>query len=226
MFHKIWKPFLAGSFVSVAVATNIYFHKKRNQSASHQKITLELSQNIIRITGELDWNTEQDIRRQLKKIPSESEIKLILTTPGGDNIVTQIIFRLLLNHPGGYIAYVKEESYSGGTIIVLGAKEIVMDNYSLLSKIDPQISADGHYTYSALDKNIIENPLGNRMKESLNLVEYHVKLTSYPNEVKNKIIEELIYSEYPHGKVYDYNECHEIGLRVRRPTNDELRFFE
>lgn len=181
---------------------------------------------IIRLDGEIGDNTEKAIVECIRKIPLESEIKLVLTTPGGftDNI--QVILRLLLNHQGGYVAYIRNRAMSGGTIIALGAKEIVMDDYSFLGKIDPiiRLLKNDYYMHSVI-KQTNKNYDKEICKYYLNLTNDLVDMTFYSSQVKDEIKKEMIYSEYPHCRVFGFTDSQKIGLNVRRPSDAELRLF-
>src|SRR6056297_3123804 len=77
------------------------------------------------------------IRKYLDKIDKNKVITLVINTNGGSLSNLEKILKLLLKHPAGYRVFVKDECYSAGAFVVLGAKEIIMNKNSYIGKIDP-----------------------------------------------------------------------------------------
>src|SRR5579883_2026604 len=86
--------------------------------------------------------------KKIKEMSPDKPIKLVLCTNGGNVVHCEKMLKQLRKHPRGYVAYIKNECFSAGTILALGANEIVMKDDSYLGKIDPQISSKS--TYSAI----------------------------------------------------------------------------
>lgn len=67
-------------------------------------------------------------------------LDLILQTPGGDMAATESLIQYLRSMFGTNIrAFIPQIAMSGGTMIALAAREIVMGKHSNLGPIDPQI---------------------------------------------------------------------------------------
>jgi hypothetical protein len=134
---------------------------------------------------------------------------------------------------------------SAGTMIALGAKEIVMLNHeSFLGKVDPgwgetrmvhvlkavdQIKAEKNANGKRSREVMMD--LSDRMqvckamesKNELNIVMALLGLTPKLEEI---IKEHFIYSELPHEHRFDFEMCRNLGLQVRNPNEDELKYFE
>lgn len=68
-------------------------------------------------------------------------LDLILHTPGGEVAATESLIRYLIDvFEGNIRAFVPQIAMSGGTMIALACKEIVMGRQSNLGPIDPQMS--------------------------------------------------------------------------------------
>lgn len=73
-------------------------------------------------------------------VQRERGLDLILHTPGGDLAATEAIIDYLHSVYGGDIrAFVPQLAMSGGTLMALSCKEIVMGRQSSLGPVDPQI---------------------------------------------------------------------------------------
>ena len=191
------------------------------------KIVTLKNDNTIVINGSIKYCVRDDFYKIIKKIPGTTKINLILSTTGGLLSDCQNILKLLLNHPAGFDVYIKHYAMSGGTIIALGAKEIIMDKHSLLGKIDALHKQDEEYsTHAIIRMDPNKKYKHEYSKYTINLIEYLVGLTSYPSETKGKIKQEMLYSEYIHCRMFDFDECLKIGLNVRRPKDDELELLD
>ena len=111
-------------------------------------------------------------------------------------------------------------------MIALGAGEIIMDKHSFLGKIDPLFTHDKYLQLAIIEKDQSKKYKKEFSKYLINTIEDLVNLTAYSPEIKDKIKQELIYSEYVHDKSFDYNDCVRIGLNVRRPRDNELELFK
>ena len=67
-------------------------------------------------------------------------LDLILHTPGGDVAATESLIDYLYSlYKGDIRAFIPQLAMSGGTLMALSCKEIVMGNHSSIGPIDPQI---------------------------------------------------------------------------------------
>ena len=61
----------------------------------------------------------------LDQIPLDKIVNIVLTTRGGAATSCEKILKNLKKRPLGYNAYIRQECYSAGAIIALGAREIL-----------------------------------------------------------------------------------------------------
>jgi len=74
------------------------------------------------------------------EVKREAGLDLILHTPGGDVAATESIIDYLRSlYEGNIRAIIPQLAMSGGTLIALSCREIVMGKHSSLGPIDPQI---------------------------------------------------------------------------------------
>lgn len=125
------------------------------------------------------------INDQLSNL-SGNQLDLILETPGGSGEVAEDIIRLLrakYNHLGVIVpGYAK----SAGTIMAMGADEILMDSASALGPVDAQITWQGkHFSAEALLEGI--NKIKKEVEETgvLNKAYIPVLQNISPGEIQN-----------------------------------------
>lgn len=81
------------------------------------------------------------VSEHLAKIRTTEQIALFIYTPGGDSIAGWGLVNLLREYCKRFIVLVPFRALSCGTLIALGADEILMGKHGLLSPIDPSVAS-------------------------------------------------------------------------------------
>jgi ClpP class serine protease len=107
-------------------------------------ITLIHRQETISLLGFpivrfIDIDDAESVLRAIRETEPDEPIEIILHTPGGALLAASQIAAALADHPGHVTAVVPHYAMSGGTLIALGADEIVVDAHSALGPVDPQL---------------------------------------------------------------------------------------
>lgn len=76
---------------------------------------------------------------QIKHTPRDVPIDLIIHTLGGSGLAAEMIAMALKDHPAKVTAIIPFYAMSGGTLIALAADEILMERFTTLGPVDPQI---------------------------------------------------------------------------------------
>jgi ClpP class serine protease len=95
----------------------------------------------------IDIDDAESILRAIRDTPRGRGIEIILHTPGGLVLAAQQIAGALADHDGKVTAVVPHYAMSGGTLIALGADEILIDEHAALGPVDPQL---GEYPAASL----------------------------------------------------------------------------
>ena len=82
----------------------------------------------------------QTIIAAIKQTPTDRPIDFIVHTPGGLVLAAMQIARAIEAHPAKVRVMVPVYAMSGGTLIALAADEIMLDEFSVLGPIDPQLA--------------------------------------------------------------------------------------
>lgn len=77
---------------------------------------------------------------EIRRTPPDMPIDLIVHTPGGLVLAAEMIAMALRRHPGRVTVMVPFYAMSGGTLVALSADEVLMEPYSVLGPLDPQIA--------------------------------------------------------------------------------------
>src|SRR3954464_5025303 len=101
----------------------------------------------IPVVRHIDIDDAESVLQGIQETPAGRSIEIILHTPGGLVLAASQIAQALRDHDGRVIAVVPHYAMSGGTLIALGADEIVLDDHAALGPIDPQL---GQYAAASL----------------------------------------------------------------------------
>jgi ClpP class serine protease len=75
----------------------------------------------------------------IRQAPKDKDVDLILHTPGGLVLASEMIAMAIKNHPAKVSVIIPFYAMSGGTLIALAADEIIMEKDSVLGPVDPQL---------------------------------------------------------------------------------------
>ncbi len=87
----------------------------------------------------IEIEDSEKVLLNIKRAGKRQPIDLILHTPGGIALAAQMIAIALKTHRGKVTVHVPFYAMSGGTLIALAADEILMERFSVMGPLDPQI---------------------------------------------------------------------------------------
>jgi ClpP class serine protease len=112
----------------------------------------------------IDINDSEDVLRAIQMTDDDIPIDVILHTPGGLVLAALQIARAICEHKSKVTVFVPHYAMSGGTLIALGANEIVMSKHAVLGPIDPQL---GQSPAASLIKVVEQKPIAEVDDETL-----------------------------------------------------------
>lgn len=95
-----------------------------------QNISIRVAPDIISI-----------FYKQLQKLDKSKRIDLFLYTKGGDVLTALRLVQLIYEYTDNFSVLVPYKAYSAGTLIALGASEVVMTKMGELSPVDPNVTS-------------------------------------------------------------------------------------
>jgi ClpP class serine protease len=148
-FSLLWFFFILASLQPAVARQMLEVQRRRALAAistrrSATTITLIHRQESLALLGfplvrYIDIDDAEGVLRAIRETPPGRSIEIILHTPGGLVLAAQQIASALASHDGHITAVVPHYAMSGGTLIALGADEIVIDEHAALGPVDPQV---------------------------------------------------------------------------------------
>ena len=134
-WDAIWIFFILSSLQPVVQRQMLAAARRRTLASIAKKrdatvITLIHRQETLSLLGiplarYIDIDDSQSVLRAIRRTPPGRAIVMILHTPGGLVLAASQIAQALRDHDGKVTAVVPHYAMSGGTLIALGADEIV-----------------------------------------------------------------------------------------------------
>ena len=87
--------------------------------------------------SQINIEDTEHVLMRIKQTPED--VDLILHTPGGFVLASEMIAMAVKNHPAKVTVIIPFYAMSGGTLIALAANEIMMEKDSVLGPVDPQL---------------------------------------------------------------------------------------
>jgi len=173
----------------------------------------------------IDLEDAQQIIPAIMETPPDAPIDLILHTPGGMVLAAMQIARALNAHPSKVTVHVPVYAMSGGTLIALAADEIVMDTFSVLGPIDPQIVGlpaasfvELKHQKPAAEVNDISLVLASMSEKAINQVKAGAQELlgdKLPNDRAKELAEKLAGGQWTHDYGLTEKEARSLGLNVK-----------
>jgi len=173
----------------------------------------------------IDINDAEDVMRACEMTDPEVPLDIVLHTPGGLVLAALQIARAVRNHKGKVTVFVPHYAMSGGTLIALGADEIVMSPHAVLGPVDPQL---GQYPAASLLKVVAKKPIAEIDDQTLILADVAEKALaqlrasvkeilarSQPPEKAEELAGLLTTGTWTHDYPITCEEAQRFGLKVR-----------
>jgi ClpP class serine protease len=141
------------------------FEKKRGSRV----ILLIHRQETMRLLGfplmrYIDVTDSEAVLKAIQLTDPDVPLDLVLHTPGGLALAALQIARALRDRKAAVTIFVPHYAMSGGTLIALAAREIVLSPHAVLGPIDPQI---GEYPAASFLKVVSQKPAAETDDETL-----------------------------------------------------------
>jgi len=172
----------------------------------------------------IDMDDAEKVLNAIRTTPREQAIDVILHTPGGLAIAALQIARALRAHPGRVTVFVPHFAMSGGTLVALGADEIVMSEHAMLGPIDPQINGlpaasiikvAAEKPLSEIDDStLIYADLGHKAIAQLKRQACELMRAPMTPEAAMAVAEQLTSGRWTHDYPITASEARELGLPV------------
>jgi len=208
------------------------------EKRSSRVITLIHRQETLALLGfplarYIDIHDSEAVLRAIKLTGPEVPIDIILHTPGGLVLAAEQIARALCRHKAKVTVFVPHYAMSGGTLIALGADEIVMDENAVLGPVDPQL---GQFPAVSIIKAVEQKDVNEVDDQTLILADVArkavrqvhqtvvdiVKLNDAAPTLAEPIAEKLTSGVWTHDYPISVGEARELGLKISTEMPTEV----
>jgi len=181
---------------------------------------------------------DQDCLRKMSRIMNKmngQDFDLILHTPGGDIFSSIAVSRLIKQYPGNIRAIIPLYSMSGGSLLALSCKELLMTPNACLGPIDPQLGNLFKYGSSkswneivkfkgkkAEDQTISFAMMGNQYTKS---IANHLNLIidfGLGDKERNNLVKFLTGGDIEHAYPLTITDLNKFGLKVHTLSNESF----
>lgn len=179
-------------------------------------------------------NTEE-ILQEIRATPAETRIDFIIHCPGGMALPAEQIALALRSHSGGVSAIVPYYAMSGATLVCVAADEVIMEPFSVLGPLDPQI---GDFPSPSLLKLLEVKPVQSISDEMVMLADLAEKalgqmmgfvvslLSDRMNQEEARKVAEYFTGGYlTHDSAITFRELKSLGLPVKIGVPPEVHRF-
>ena len=174
----------------------------------------------------------EDILYRIRSVNDDTPIDFILHCPGGVIMPAELIALAVKEHPAGVSVVVPHYAMSGATLIALAAKEIVMDSYSVLGPLDPQIN--GYPSPSLIklteikkadlvsDEMLLLADVANKSLRQMRVFIISLIRDRLGSEKATAVAEFLTGGYHTHDRVITAKDAQALGLPVKIGVPDEI----
>jgi hypothetical protein len=113
-------------------------------AALSASLEARLSADVLGIFGPILGGVEHRVRKAVEILPTHREkLAVVLQTGGGSIEVAERIVNITRHHYDEVVFLIPDIALSAGTILVMSGDAIMMDYFSCLGPIDPQVERNG-----------------------------------------------------------------------------------
>ena len=147
------------------------------------------------------------VRHGIEMIETKkSKIAIILHTPGGIVEIVERIVEVIRNFYAEVIVIVPDQAMSAGTVLALSADKIMMDYFSRLGPIDPQIPKD------------------DGLVPALSYLNQYERLNEKAREGHLTTAEYAMLQQLNVGELYQFEQARELSVELLRKWLSQYKF--
>jgi ClpP class serine protease len=180
----------------------------------------------------IDVDDSEEVLRAIHMTDPEIALDLVLHTPGGLVLAATQIARAVLKRKGKVTVFVPHYAMSGGTLIALAAKEIVMSEHAVLGPVDPQL---GEQPAASILKVLHQKPIAEVDDHTLILADQAGKAVAQMEQEVSELLADkhtaekaqdlaklLTSGTWTHDYPITYERALALGLRVDNKMSESM----
>jgi ClpP class serine protease len=193
-------------------------HRREPWLEGEQSITIEDTEHVL---------------MEIHRTPRQQPIDIIIHTPGGLVLATAMIATALYQHLGKVTAIVPFYAMSGGTMIALAADEVLMEEFSVLGPLDPQINgmaagaliqlAKAKPIEALADETLLLADLADKaLKEVRGYIDWFLEEKEMSAKQKELVAEFLVGGYIAHDRPLSFATVQGLQLPVKKDVPEEV----
>ena len=221
-----WAKFGGGSLAKIAKITkrNVVLIKHTDQGLFSQSMINE--------------KTLRDLSEVMNKMEGKP-FDLILHTPGGDIFSSLAVSRFIKQYPSPIRAIVPMYSMSGGSLLALSCKELIMTPNACLGPIDPQLGSFFKFGSAKAWDHIVKFKGKKAEDQSISFAmmgkQYTKSIAAHLNKIidfdlnnkqKTKLIEFLTDGSIEHAYPLTTTDLERFGIKVNVLSSKDEKFMK
>ena len=178
----------------------------------------------------IDVDDSEEVLRAIQMTDDDVPLDIILHTPGGLVLAALQIARAIRGHKAKVTVFVPHYAMSGGTLICLAAREIVMSRHAVLGPIDPQLD---RFPAASLLKVVEQKPIAEIDDETLIMADVARKAIAQVKKAAREFLndrvpqaealaEKMSTGTWTHDHPIFASEAKELGLPVTTDMPNEV----
>ena len=163
--------------------------------------------DTISIVGLIISKIDENIRDAIEtKDPRSKTVAIVLHTPGGEVEIVERIVEVIREFYEEVVVIVPSHAMSAGTVFALSADRIMMDYFSRLGPIDPQIWKDG------------------KLVPALSYLKQYEKLNMKAMENTLTVVEYGMLEKLDLGELYQFEQARELSVELLMKWLSQYKF--
>ena len=163
--------------------------------------------DIISIVSPIIPTVDSRVREAIEmKTTKKNKVAIILQTPGGIVEIVERIVEVIRNFYTEVIVIVPDQAMSAGTVLALSADRIMMDYFSRLGPIDPQVFK------------------GDELVPALSYLKQYEKLNEKAQEGTLTTAEFAMLQQLDVGELYQFEQARELSVELLRKWLSQYKF--
>ena len=180
----------------------------------------------------IDIDDSEQVLRAIKLTDDKIPIDVILHTPGGLVLASELIATALCRHPAKVTVFIPHYAMSGGTLIALAADEIVMDENAVMGPVDPQVGQQPAVSILSVleqkpiqeidDETIILADVARKAIRQVKDTVTRILADRMPPDTAAALADILASGRWTHDYPISVDEARQLGLRVSNQVPTEV----
>lgn len=180
---------------------------KQRLDADIKAIETKLERDVLTIVGPIVYGLDESVREAVEAFSErKAKIAVVLDTPGGIVEVVERMVETIRHFYEDVMFIVPDRAMSAGTIFVMSGDSIMMDYFSRLGPIDPQVEKDG------------------KLVPALSYLVQYKRLLAKDRKGELTSAEYVLLEKFDLAELHQYEQARTLSIRLLRQWLAKYKF--